>query len=274
VHSLRKPFSELEEQIKNAIIEFDNTQTVTYASSNNDLSPGKSNPAILLDAFVREDNEKMKDLIEKYSFKFVLWKFSSENIRLQIISKYWTKPDEIFIQLYNAISGAKYIEIIGVSDGKIFEELIPGFIKLNGLCCEPFDSKHKNLFIGKGLDIVECIGETDVKNIIKKYTENKLYFFGKKQEAFDMFVPPNNFIQIANTLKEDKGNHTITVKPMLICCEEIGPINFIIAVKEDDKNNWNKNPKSFKVNDEKMVEAIQQHEKEEKLPKKNEKLSK
>jgi hypothetical protein len=103
VRSLRTPIFRLEEQIQRAVRAFDYEKLLVYASSYNYPVVGIENPAILLDAFLREENLKKVDLLEKYRFENALWQFSSENIIQRILEKFKNKADEVHLYIITDI---------------------------------------------------------------------------------------------------------------------------------------------------------------------------
>jgi hypothetical protein len=275
IRSLSTSPDELEYLVNAALARFDYQNILVYASSQNTFvrpgETGAANPAILLDAYVREENLEKTNLLERYRFGKARWIILSESVRDSIINKYQSQAEEFLAKVVVSAGQTRTLEILGAPVGRIFEILTPGLILSRGLTIEKF-LKGEDIMIGGNLESLpagyteqKCDQIEDINYILDTYTNpDVLYSFCGTQKAFDYFIPPNNFLQLTGTLT-DRGQHTLLLTTVRKICQELQKrglvANFITTIKAGEQSKWNKSPQSFVIDDNKVVAAINTKEK-------------
>lgn len=266
IRSLSTPVNQVGDQVKEAIARFDFGSILVYASSGNTFEPGTVNPAILLDAYVKEENIKKPSLLDRYSFGEAGWTILSKSVQDAIITKYQSRAEEFLAKIVVSAGQTRSLEILGVGVGRIFEILTPGLISSHGLAIDNFREGDVTMIGGNlmslpaGFTVQECDVNSDINYILTAYTDPKvIYSFCGNQAAFDYFIPPNNFLQLTGTLTE-KGRHTLSLSTVRTICEVLQKsglqANFITTIKFGEENKWNKIPQSFVVDDAEVVKEI------------------
>ncbi len=257
-------------RMEDALVDFDLKNLAHYASSNSTNVSGRANPALLLDAITSEDLDADENNLNKilaiYEFRKACWAFSSGYIIERILSKYGTEADAMVAKLYFAL-GNDANRTFGPALGGLFEHLAvkPDFIPKHGLFCrsvDTIDGNHIEMTLGKRCAVEDCRSEkvTPLREILQNCKNpTVIYQFVGKNEGFDAFIPPNNFIGFTDRLMTNgegkKGNHPISLDFALQSCELIkGQVNFITAVPAHQAGDWGK--QSFKVNVKEVVDEI------------------
>ena len=252
-------------RMKKAIQNFD-LENLSKSAEPENIS-AEVNPAILMDASLvkdlSDDETDVLKIADNYFFYEARWNFCSDFVVQNVLNKYGSEGDLIVERLYIALENS-FDSSVGPFIGKLFEWVAvrPAFIPNHGLVCESMDKKPQDpstqdsstwnsFIIGKGNTVQDCPVDNDISSIIKNYNDkNVIYNFGKNQNAFDCFIPPNNFIGFTTTLQDGKGNHPILLKTALDLCKELEknklPVNFITAVPFHQKDKWKKE-QSFKI---------------------------
>jgi len=178
-----------------------------------------------------------------------------------------SKMDEVDVfagKLYLALGRAAQ-ESVGNMLGHLLQETAMTFISKSGLSC--FDVPMKSeadpvaFTIQPGLKSKIVRPTKDFRWIVDECTDVKVaYFFGSNQPGFDIYIPPNNFINVANSIKKDRlARHPLLLDVMVACCElmkEKGmDMHMIVAVGKSDWHRW-RNARSFKVNVDSVVDDI------------------
>ena len=281
------------ERMNGALNNFDLNKLRNYASADNATPSGHANPAILLDAMSPDDldtDEKdLNKIFSAYSFDTALWNFPTNFILERIINKYGTEADAMVEKLYFAL-GNDANRTLGPAIGGLFEHVAvkPDFIPKYGLFCESFEAiegNHIEMTLGKGYAVEDCRSEkvTPLHEILQNCKDPKvIYQFVEKNEGFDAFIPPNNFIGFTRRLSKHKENndnnddinngidnnncieskdsnsienHPISLDFALKSCELIkSQVNFITAVPAHQAGNWTQ--QSFKVNVQEVVDEM------------------
>ena len=249
------------DRVESAIKEFDLKNISTYTSTENTISGSKS-PAILLDALspvdLDEDVQDLATIHDTYRFWNATWHFSSDYIIENLLNKFGTEADIMVESMYYAL-GSDFNRTFGPAIGRLFERCAvkSGFITRHGLICKSVDKsegEQSTFSLGKGCEVRDFSSEKliPLDEVIKKCDDSTvIYNFGKNNEGFDCFIPPNNFVGFTEVKSK---NHPISLSFALQCCDLIrGPVNFITAVPANQVKDWGK--QSFKIN---VSEAVQE----------------
>lgn len=239
------------------------------STSIENTNSGSLNPAILLDAIPRQDLDvdcqDLKAIYENYRQSNAVWKISCQYLIDRLCKQYGINAKDLVMQLYFAIGDDANRKFATLA-GSLFENVAvePDFIPHNGLECKSVDKyngEYIEMTIGKECTLKDCRSDKVIPldEILQTCKDPKvIYHFVGKNEGFDAFIPPNNFIGFTHILSRDdrkKGNHPISLRFALQCCNLIdGPVNYITAVPSHQTKHWGK--QSFKVNEKEVVKKI------------------
>jgi hypothetical protein len=206
--------------------------------------------------------EKLK---MRYLFENACWTFSSDYVASKVLRKAWNSSQQVIFDFYLAIGDEGKSRMFANMAAQVLEFLSPDIIIESGLTCHLISNgqdlgvgSNDQLDIRKGL-VLKSMPFAATREILKTCIDpTRLYNFGKVVHGFDMFMPPNYFFQITNTIS-GKYRHPLNLSTFLECCNSVDQdVNLILVVEESQVPEWRKATQPWKVNVEDVVAAIKQ----------------